>query len=148
MMYKPEDDGRTHINIFSKGNTELGRWMSNFAKQTMTCPEHGTFDSMEGFWYWLKTGKQHDDLRYLHGALAKQLGRTFEPVYFDPDEFNRQILLMINKKIRGNPKMRMQLANSTLPFTHYYVYNGTIKQAGYEWITEHWERIRGKLRGE
>ena len=144
-IWYPERDGIDHINIFSKGKTELGRWMTNFAKQTINCPTHGVFDSVEGFWYWLKTGKQHDVLRYLHGAEAKVEGKRYERVEMDEQEFNRQILLMINKKIRGNPRMRLQLANCTLPFTHYYVYNGVVKHAGYEWITEHWDRIRRRL---
>jgi len=24
-------DGETHINIYSKGKTEIGRWLSNFS---------------------------------------------------------------------------------------------------------------------
>lgn len=148
MPFYPEDDGVTHINIFSKAKTELGRWMTNFARQKVVCPRHGEFESIEGFWYWLKTGKQHDILRELSGADAKNEGKRYARVEMSEHEFNRQILLMINKKIRGNPEMRMKLANCTLPFTHYYVYNGVVKQAGYEWITEHWDRIRRRLQGE
>ena len=29
-MYKPKDDGITHINIYSQGKTQLGRFLSNF----------------------------------------------------------------------------------------------------------------------
>lgn len=147
MILIPENDGVDHINIYSKGKTTLGRWASNFTKQTMRCPEQGYFDSVEGYWYWLKTGKQHDILRYLHGAEAKAIGRTFEKVDMPENEFNRQILLMINKKIRGNPAMRGKLANSELPFAHYYVHQSRVVPAGYEWITEHWERIRKRLQG-
>jgi len=31
-MINPEEDGITHINIYSKGKTDLGRMLSNFAK--------------------------------------------------------------------------------------------------------------------
>ena len=30
-MYKQTEDGYNHINVYSKGKTELGRWLSNFA---------------------------------------------------------------------------------------------------------------------
>lgn len=31
----PDEDGRTHINIYSKGGTELGRLLSNFAQMKL-----------------------------------------------------------------------------------------------------------------
>lgn len=31
MQYSPIDDGVTHINVYSKGRTKLGRDLSNFA---------------------------------------------------------------------------------------------------------------------
>jgi hypothetical protein len=51
-MWIPEEDGVTHINIYSKGKTELGRWLTNFSYSPFNHPEYGKFLSMEGFWYW------------------------------------------------------------------------------------------------
>lgn len=35
----PEEDGITHINIYSKGSTELGRLLSNFAHRKAVLSE-------------------------------------------------------------------------------------------------------------
>lgn len=32
MNFKPEMDGIDHINVYSKGKTELGKLLSNFAR--------------------------------------------------------------------------------------------------------------------
>jgi hypothetical protein len=53
MDIKPSEDGVTHINVYSRGNTELGRLLSNFAHTPFSHPEFGEFASVEGFWYWL-----------------------------------------------------------------------------------------------
>jgi hypothetical protein len=39
MIYKPEDDGKTHINVYSKGLTELGQFLSNFAEAPAQTPD-------------------------------------------------------------------------------------------------------------
>jgi hypothetical protein len=49
VIYKSKDDGITHINIYSKGKTELGRWLSNFTYHPIET-EDGKFDSVEGYW--------------------------------------------------------------------------------------------------
>lgn len=55
-MWNPDEDGVTHINIYSKGKTELGRWLTNFSYSPFNHPEYGKFLSMEGFWCWVSTG--------------------------------------------------------------------------------------------
>jgi len=47
-------DGVTHVNIYSKAKTELGRWLSNFAYAPIRITGHGRFASIEAYWYWLK----------------------------------------------------------------------------------------------
>lgn len=67
-------DGVTHINVYSRGETAVGRWLSNFTRCSLET-EDGNFESIEGYWYWLTT---HDcELRELHGFLAKKVGREF-----------------------------------------------------------------------
>lgn len=145
-IWYPERDGIDHINIYSKGKTELGRWMTNFAYSPFASSRgHGQFASVEGFWYWLSSGEQHDHMRHLFGAEAKVQGKMLERVDRDETMFNREILFAINDKLRAHPEWQKKLSENSLPFAHYYVYNGAVKQAGYEWITEHWERIRRKL---
>lgn len=140
MNYVPEDDGVTHINIYSKGKTELGRWLTNFADSPFYHPEYGYFRTMEGFWYWLKTGMQYDQLREVYGFQAKELGRKWPAV--EVERFEDKIKNAIRIKLLSHPHMLNKLIDSTLPLTHYYVYGGKLVPAGYEWITEYIENIR------
>ena len=119
----PEDDGVTHINVYSKASTRLGYLLSNFAHTPFYHPKHGRFASMEGFYYWLKTGKQHEHLKNLYGFKAKQEGKRFESVqivYFEKT-LTRAVML----KIIQTPELLSLLSKNTLPFYHYYVYGGT-----------------------
>lgn len=133
-------DGLDHINIYSKGQTSLGRWLSNFAFSPIFIPDHGNFYSIEGYWYWLSCEK--DELRQLHGYLAKKIGR--ELVEKVPDSsihrrynFEELIVKAIDIKLLSNKSMLMSLAESTLPLAHYYDYKGKKVDAGYEWIKDH-----------
>ena len=49
-----EDDGITHINVYSKGATALGRALSNFARIPVMVVPNGRFESVEAYWYWLR----------------------------------------------------------------------------------------------
>jgi hypothetical protein len=107
-MIDPKKDGIEHINIYSKGRTALGIFLSNFTQCDLET-EDGEFSSIEGYWYWLLCPKNfnpncyecegvgvtalgegqqtylgpcpvcnRDTLRYLYGAEAKKIGRTLQ----------------------------------------------------------------------
>lgn len=114
------DDGITHINIYSKGRTELGRLLSNFAHTPFKNEAIGSFQSIEGFWYWLSTGRKHDELRELYGSAAKEFGRKLDKVYVD--DFIANVENAIRLKIEQNERVCKLLKQSTLPFEHYYWY--------------------------
>lgn len=149
-MYNPEEDGVTHINVYSKARTELGRLMSNFTYSPFVHPQHGNFDSIEGYWYWLSTGA--DRLRKLSGYKAKKLGRELRGADWSPKEdlftnFQECIKTAITEKIITNDRLRELLADSTLPFVHYYVmYERVLPQESDSWIMEHWEDLRDMYR--
>ena len=81
MEYTPDTDGIDHINIYSKGKTELGRLLTNFAHTPFTFPLHGAFSSVEAFWYYAKTGFLHPQLKPLYGFRAKEEGKKYAIVY-------------------------------------------------------------------
>ena len=86
-------DGINCINIYSKGVTELGRLLSNFAR----IPIHGNghiFASVEAWWYWYTTGKVHHHLKNLHGFKAKEEGRKLQKVQSVTPEIFRQIAVL------------------------------------------------------
>ena len=145
--FTPKNDGINHINIYSKGSTWLGQKLSNFALAPFEC-EHGKFNSIEGYWFWLSSGKQHDDLRELHGFQAKKKGEECKfhdraPV----NNFNEYIKEAIRCKIRTHKDIRVELKNSTLPLLHYYYYGDirnpqiiTLKK--HDWMVDEFTRIR------
>lgn len=154
-MPNPERDGIDHINIYSKGATWIGREASNFARWRVNLPDHGTFNSIEGYWYWLLTG--YDHLRSLVGVDAKKIGKEAlktKPAR-PPEDFEERIKTAIREKVRQHPDLQKALAASTLPFTHYYVMtdrrNGekrVIDASKHGWVIHEWECIRAELRGE
>lgn len=141
-MWEPSEDGITHINIYSKGATDLGRWLTNFAHVPFTHPTYGEFNSIEALWYYASTGFQHEELRSLSGFKAKEAGKKHAKVEIDPDKFISIIKTGIRAKLIGNPKMLGALIDTTVPLAHYYVYGGKAVHAGYEWIGQYVEDVR------
>ena len=124
----PNEDGITHLNVYSQGKTELGRLLTNFALTPFKHPDYGRFASMEGFWYWLSTGQKHDRLRRAHGAIAKKIGRSLERV--PCTNFKEEIEKAIRVKIKQTPEIiRLMRLQKPLPLKHYYVYHMTKKSS-------------------
>lgn len=118
----PEMDGVDHINVYSRAKTQLGQDLSNFAHVPIHHPKYGFFASVEAFWYWVSTGRQHDSLRRLYGATAKTAGIRLNPVKIDETEFVNLIQDALRLKVAQNPKLRDALKKSTLPLRHYFIY--------------------------
>jgi len=123
LLINPFLDGVTHINVYSKAHTQLGKFLSNFALSPIET-EDGNFKSIEGYWYWLLS--KDDRLRKLFGFSAKKLGRsiTGEINKDDDEDFKLKIKIAFVKKISLNEKMWNELRNTKVPLTHYYVMNG------------------------
>lgn len=136
-------DGVHHINIYSKGKTEIGRWLSNFSYSPIQT-KNGDFKSIEGYWYWITT--LNDRLRELHGFPAKKLGKESEKILEVSDEiFKQKIKDAIDIKLKINPKWVAEKVN--LPLVHYYEYGGKrIEKQEYNWITEHIEMRVNQLK--
>lgn len=139
-------DGVTHINIYSQAETELGIWLSNFTYSPITIPNDGEFNSIEGYWYWLFS--KDDRLRSLVGFAAKSLGRSLVVGYEKnvDEDFKDKIRLAIDIKLKSNKEKMKEFYESSLPFCHYYSYDGKKKDARYEWIIEHIEDRRSLLK--
>jgi hypothetical protein len=137
------EDGKTHINIYSKGKTELGRFLSNFAYCQVITPD-GLFSSIEGYWYWLSTGHEH--LRKLHGYSAKKFGKSLPRQKTDIVKFWRAIETACWNKIHSQPYQLGLFKQSTLPFAHYYEYSGHRKDAGHDWLVNMWEVFRTHIK--
>ena len=141
-LCNPSKEGITHINIYSKAKTELGLLLTNFARTPINHPEFGHFESLEGLWYWLGTGKRHDVLRTLYGYKAKQIGKSFERIN-NPD-FQKEFESGLEVKFRSHPRIAELFKNTSVPLVHYYWF-GTIDNyrlvipTGSDWFTKWWQ---------
>lgn len=142
----PETDGKNHYNIYSRGRTELGRFLSHFTQHT-THTVDGTFESLEGYWYWLKY--RDDALRYLSGYEAKHYGETLAKMRVpqlspDSDAFRRNILAATSQKLLTMPPLlKLRLTESKLPLIHAYEHQGKYTfQNSMDFIIQHINRLR------
>lgn len=151
VVYAPEDDGFTHINIYSKAQTELGQAASNFQRLNFVVPGFGSFASMEAFYYYVSTGSRHDHLRRLSGFLAKQEGQLLSTV--KRNDFDEVMRLGIrskyldNKELFDNYFVKHSTGGEELPFTHYYVMGSertVVVPQGNTWLVDEWESIRSE----
>lgn len=155
------EDGVTHINVYSKGETYLGQILSNFYPARFILPEDGTFWSVEGYWYWLlcqpvKDSPEDLKLRRGHGAEIKKYGQELRlqsgllGVEFQVEisDFQNRIREALLQKILQNPPLRIRLSESTLPFKHYYVdaQGSPLFLSRYDWIVEFIEEVRAALK--
>lgn len=148
----PLEDGVTHINLYSKGNTELGRQMTNFYLSPFDHPTFGRFASVEAAWHWLLTGCKHDVLRDAYGLNAKKRARCFVE---DKVNVNRELTSLEKKilcdfikcKIDQNKKIKNNLISSTLPLAHYYYFGKidnckVVELPQYDWMIKYIESYR------
>jgi hypothetical protein len=134
----PNKDGIDHINVYSKGNTQLGKLLSNFAHTPFEIENKGKFKTVEGFWYWTMTGL--DKFRDLHGWQCKQEGDKAKHIRPHPTE--DELLEAYRAKLDANPYIEVMLNENTLPLAHYYVYNGkVVEPKEWLWTAQLWNKL-------
>lgn len=143
-------DGVDHINVYSKGKTLTGRWLSHFTFSPFVHPRFGRFFSVEGFWYWRRLAHEpspeREKLRLLFGWKAKQLGRELGGSEdFDSPEFRRDIVEAEIAKIQAHPAQAATFASTTLPLVHYYEYPSGRVIGSAQWVIAELEKIRHGL---
>lgn len=147
------EDGVSHINIYSAGNTPVGRWLSNFT--AFPVPLNGmVYGSVEAIWYCLKMPKSVPDEEYTalsktSGYRAKKLGRELVNKYGEAhvDDFDKIIEWAIRHKIAHCPQYVRDaiISSEGKPFEHYYVMHGRAIDAGHKWLINLAEDIRSGL---
>ncbi len=156
-QFSPKEDGVTHINVYSRGQTQLGQLLSNFAHTPFKHPRFGFFASMEGFWYWVSCGgptgeRSVEPLRRLYGASAKSVGRKLLKTEIDPELFKQYIREGLRAKVEQSPQILDLLKLSALPFTHYFVYGSdndvVVNKPEHDWQMKYLEALRRVARGE
>lgn len=141
-IYDHEKDGVDFINIFSRGKTELGRILSNFAL-TPFIFKNTSYNSVEGFWYSYITGNKY--VATLYGYQAKSIGRKYLQLYEAPD---RGLLMQVYKaKLAYNPSIIPLLIDNDLPFAHFYEFGGNFQNADkYLYTADLWRELTDKFK--
>lgn len=149
VLINPARDGIEHINVYSKGATDLGRMLSNFSKFPIRTKD-GNFMSVEGYWYWLSIEPcvEREQLRGCYGFWAKKTGEEIleaKQALFDKD-FEHKILLAIWYKFRRNSHLIFP-EHRELPFYHYYNYGGNVIDVTdkYFWMIDGITKMRDSL---
>ena len=148
--WNPEEDGITHINVYSKSKVWIGKFLSNFTRSFQPIlTDDGPFMTIEGYWYWL--GCKDNRLRECTGWEAKKLGRELGAKdWLDDEVFKTKIKKAIRYKINtAGTKTYNEFIESSLPFTHYYVYGGKVVDVPQgKWIIDYIEELRREFKGE
>lgn len=137
---RPDTDGINHINIYSKGKTELGKFLSHFHGHYIET-EDGGFECLEGYWYWLYF--RDDVFQIMDGLAAKlhahELGKRRFRGDISPEEHMAKILRATTIKLDTAPaEIRTQLINNKLPFIHAYNRSGAYSfQSSMDVIIQH-----------
>lgn len=139
-------DGINCINIYSKGETALGRSLSNFSDCNINI-SLGYFRTIEGLIFYLQSFDER--FRILNGPecknLSKQLDRT--KVIIPENIFKRFIIEAMYSKINTDPDLKCAIKDSELKFVHYYSYFGNkIYIPEWDWQIQIWEKIRKELK--
>lgn len=121
--WHPKDDGITHINVYTKSKTLLGRDLTNFSHRPFKHPLLGEFESTEGLHYFLKTGRNFQEFRKLWGYEAKKVGVELSRDNMVMDlHFDWMFRIGLVAKITQHPDLFQAFIESELPFAHYYYY--------------------------
>jgi hypothetical protein len=145
-MINPKEDGVTHVNIYSQGKTQLGKFLSNFYGINIRTKD-GMFYSVEAYWYWLgiEDCDEKEVLRSLSGYEAKKIGNELKKKHKArvDEEFENKILKAIWYKVRNNSYI-LGGRFAELPFEHYYNFGGKVVDVKdkYLWMIEGIDKMR------
>ncbi|MCK9234785.1 MAG: hypothetical protein M0R77_00560 [Gammaproteobacteria bacterium] len=120
-VHKLGDDGEDHINIHPiYAETELGKMLSMHDYTPFTHPVLGTFSTLIGYWFYIKTKGMSDDFRLGRDgkAFRKKAG---EMQQFRLENFQEYILDGYYEMISQNENVKELFLASTLPFTQYWI---------------------------
>jgi hypothetical protein len=142
-------DGKHHINVWIRANTELGHMLSPQYTSLFTHPYFGPFNSMEGFGYYVRSidKLQAQELRHLSGKDARTFGRGLQLATVD--DFFRIIHVANYYKITQNPRIKELMLASTLPFEHYFFIGPErvlTRPQGYQLVIRDFTELREMIR--
>lgn len=146
-------DGQDHINIHPRAVSILGKMLSFWRHTPFVHPAYGPFHSIEGFSHYFRTGCVNDELRYVSGFKAKQLGVSYgSSRNISNAEYKLELAYACYEKIRQNPEILKQLVSSELPFDSYYLFSTTpggsivVEAKDVDWIVSTFTELRNAFK--
>lgn len=154
--FTPVGDGVDHINVYSKGRTELGRSLSHMSSYGFVHEQHGEFKCLEGYYYYLAYMLDGSNVPFLSlanmdGFTAKKVGKAWlsklnsEDV-FGTSEFRELFLYGHKLRLEQNGPLRERFMESDKPLAHYYYYgnieNPKVIDAGGVYYLKYLEQLK------
>ena len=121
----PNNDGITHINVDLKSKTALGRMLHQSHNGKFTHKKFGEFDSMDGFWGFVKTGCLDDRYRYMDAKTARHTLRDTKAEQPFVSNFYEVIMEANYYKCISSNALFTLMRNTALPFDMYYMHIDT-----------------------
>lgn len=125
----PKRDGIDFINVYSRGNTKLGRFLSNMYYAPVDTP-YGRFDTIEGYWHYLGLPDNCPDkeqLKTADGFHARRIGQALREQYgtVERDDFETLISAALLEKLSSYSDDWVEEYGKIgkVPLKHYYVSN-------------------------
>ncbi len=139
-------DGIDHINIWERGNTELGKVLSPSVTIPFNHSLFGHFETMEGFWHYIHSAERDDRIRNMSGTSLKNFARKLSPTRVK--HFKALIVDANYQKIKKYKQIVESLKDSTLPFDAYYTNTVGLRiRHNYSvWLCAGFEEIRKALK--
>jgi len=164
-----EFDGVTHVNIYSKSKTKLGRSLSHFSNFSFEI-NNMKFENFEGYYFYILLKEYFKKFDYkvpkyfttfLQTYQGSEIRKTVlefikinkikqnELIKIKNSEiFKSQIIQGLKERLKQNKILLQMLKENDLPFKHYYVYGDKIidKNDGFEYIIEFYNKVSKKLK--
>lgn len=147
--YKPisswKGDGIDHINIDFYAETELGKALDFSNKMPFRHHIFDQFNTLEGFWAYIRSEERDDRLRYKVGRELTLLIR--EQTQRHVKHMKAIIADTMFHRINGNAKLKRMMYENELPFDMYrYNPQGVaIRRNNHEWIVEAYMEIQAAI---
>jgi len=154
--FEPSGDGVTHINVFSKSRSKLGRMLSNFA-DTPIATETDRFVTVESWWYWMKMKNinescliplfSEEQLNEVKNKAGKEAKDYFRALYkTDSSEYSpskNQLKEIYKLKLEQHSEVKELLLANTLPLAHYYImFDKKVSADSTLWTALLWDEIK------
>jgi hypothetical protein len=149
-MIDPKEDGKTHINIWAKGATFIGKFLAPRTLCELNMPE-GRFLCVAAYQYHL-TCKEDSRLNRVHDweteLLATQLSPLPKKQQLPAAELQTKIKKALDQKLKWSEYWMEEFTESELPFLYYHFdTEGNVidESKKYRWLLNHLEARRTLL---